>query len=125
MGKSKGYSGNSDTSDMKIYSAYKSCTDLEAYGMLMKSKYPFVLRIVLKEQRFVDAHKAAAHLIVLMSHSFAFCKKLLSFFRRVRFANNDFVFTQGEDFPEENAKRPHVALAGVHFIKDALWCHPL
>lgn len=35
------------------------------------------------------------------------------------------VFTQWEDFPEENSKRPHVTLAGVHFVKDALWSHPL
>lgn len=33
--------------------------------------------------------------------------------------------TQREDFPEENSEGPHVALAGVHFVKDALGGHPL
>lgn len=35
------------------------------------------------------------------------------------------VFTQGEDFPEENSKGPHVTLAGVHLVEDALGGHPL
>lgn len=36
-----------------------------------------------------------------------------------------FVFTQREDFPEENSEGPDVTLAGVHLVKDALWGHPL
>jgi hypothetical protein len=34
-------------------------------------------------------------------------------------------FTQREDFPEEDSKRPHITLAGIELIKDALRSHPL
>lgn len=35
------------------------------------------------------------------------------------------VFTQREDFPEENTEGPDVTLAGIHLVKDALRRHPL
>lgn len=33
--------------------------------------------------------------------------------------------TQGEYLPEQHPKGPHIALRGIHLVKDALRCHPL
>lgn len=35
-----------------------------------------------------------------------------------------FFLTKGEDLPEKDAVRPHVALHCVNAVKDALWGHP-
>ena len=46
-------------------------------------------------------------------------------FLKEEWACFDFAITQWKDFPEENSKGPHVTLAGVHFVEDALRSHPL